>query len=168
MHEICWEILCISTFLVGRGYIQQIKEEIFLNEVIIMRSVRISCGDTIFNVHWYNGVSECWSTLWMDLTWLYIYIIYYLEISCHNYEKTYLLLAEKPFGHKEKIWLYHPRFVHISFSTLKILFPALFTTLIFDNFQCEICEFAKHKTISFHISNSRTTKSFHLMIVMYI
>ena len=48
------------------------------------------------------------------------------EIYWHNHEKPSVILAEEPFGHREKTWLQSSPLYHISFKTLKVLFPVLF------------------------------------------
>ena len=48
-----------------------------------------------------------------------------------------------------------------SFQYLKLLFPSLFQT--HDSFQCEICQLAKHKRISFPTISYRASKPFMLI-----
>ena len=73
------------------------------------------------------------------------------------------LLSESLSSHNKEIWLCHFRLGHPSFSTLKIMFPSLFQGLDIGMFHCDDCEFAKHKRVSFPISNKRTSVPFSLV-----
>ena len=63
---------------------------------------------------------------------------------------------------RKKNWL-HRRFRHRSFRTLKILFPSMFRKLDVESFHSEVCELAKHKCLTFSISNKRSSEPFHLI-----
>lgn len=56
---------------------------------------------------------------------------------------------------KEKLWLHYHRLDHRSFHALKTLFASLFGELNVESFQCDMCEFTKHKRVPFSISNKR-------------
>lgn len=56
---------------------------------------------------------------------------------------------------KEKVWLYHRRLGHLTFVTIKILFPSLLESLHFEDFHCE---FAKHKRVPLPIRNKRSNE----------
>ncbi|KAL5577658.1 hypothetical protein UlMin_019357 [Ulmus minor] len=43
------------------------------------------------------------------------------------------------------------------------MFPALFKGLDIQTFQCDVCQFAKHKRVSFPTRNKRCSKPFHLI-----
>ena len=73
------------------------------------------------------------------------------------------LLTKKISTKKEKLWLYHRRFSHPSFSTLKIMFPLLFKGADVDKLHCDICELAKHHCVSFPVSQTRTLFPFDLI-----
>ena len=73
------------------------------------------------------------------------------------------LLSESLGSHNKDIWLCHYRLGHPSFSTLKIMFPSLFQGLDIGVFHCDDCEFAKHKRVSFPISNNRMSIPFSLV-----
>ena len=59
---------------------------------------------------------------------------------------------------KDVIWLHHRRLGHVSFSTLKLMFPTLFKGLDIQSFHCNICEYAKYTRAS--ISNKRSSPFF--------
>ena len=46
---------------------------------------------------------------------------------------------------------------------MKQLFPSLLKNLDVENFCCEVCELAKHKRVSFHVSNKISTSPFCLI-----
>ena len=52
-------------------------------------------------------------------------------------------------SNKYVIWLHHRCLGHVSFSTLKIMFPTLFKGLDIQSFLCDICVYAKHTRVSF-------------------
>ena len=93
--------------------------------------------------------------------------LYYLETPYHlNKTKGRINLtlnSESTSPNKEKIWLYHRRLGHPSFKVIKDLFPSLFTSLRTENFKCEVCELAKHKRVTFPISNKRSPDPFSLI-----
>ena len=62
-------------------------------------------------------------------------MLYYLEIPS---ELSVSFLFEHHFFNKRKIRLHHHRLGHLSFITLKILFPSLFRKLDVENFLCDI------------------------------
>ena len=55
------------------------------------------------------------------------------------------------------------RLSHPSFSILKVMFPSLFKGFDLGMFHCEVCKLAKHKCVSFPISNTRASKPFTLI-----
>ena len=73
------------------------------------------------------------------------------------------LLSESSLSNKNKIWLYHLRLGHPSFNILKIIFFDLFKGFDLGMFHCEVCELAKHKRVSFPISNTRVSIPFTLI-----
>ena len=66
-------------------------------------------------------------------------------------------------SNKDVIWLHHRRLGHLSFSALKIMFPALFKGLDVHSFHCDTCEYAKHTRVTFPISNRRSSSPFFLI-----
>ena len=66
-------------------------------------------------------------------------------------------------SNKDQILLYHSRFGHPSFSTIRVMFPALFRSLNVKDFQCSVCELAKHKRVTYPSSNKRTLFPFSLI-----
>lgn len=64
---------------------------------------------------------------------------------------------------KDVIWLYHLCFGHPSFRVLQIMFPYLFKNLDVSIFHCDICKLAKHKRVTFPISNKRSCIPFQLI-----
>ena len=79
-------------------------------------------------------------------------VFYYLEESSGQFEKenslSLSLLFESSMPYKEKIWLYHHRLGHPSFSALKVMFPISFKEISVEHFHCAVCELAKHKHAS--------------------
>ena len=69
-------------------------------------------------------------------------------------------LSKHHLFNREKIWFHHCRFGHPSFRILKILFPSLFRKLDIESFHCEVCELAKHKCLTFLVTNKRSSKPF--------
>lgn len=64
---------------------------------------------------------------------------------------------------KEKIWMWHKRLGHPSFSYLKRLFPSLFHGCNLSDFICETCVMAKsHRTV-FYPSNNKVDAPFSLV-----
>ena len=72
-------------------------------------------------------------------------------------------MSELSLSNKEKIWLHHHRLGHPSFRVIQVLFPSLFKSLDVENFHCDVCELAKHKLVSFPISNKRSLFPFYLV-----
>lgn len=70
-----------------------------------------------------------------------------------------LIKGELPFivksskSNKDKLWLHHFCLGHPSFRVLKLMFPLLFKGLDVEDFHCDVCELAKHKRVSFPITN---------------
>ena len=93
--------------------------------------------------------------------------LYYLETpSQSNTTKgitSHSPVSESFSSNKEKVWLHHRRLGYPSFRIIKILFPPLFKDLSVEHFHCEVCELAKHKRISFLISNKRSSIPFDLI-----
>ena len=73
------------------------------------------------------------------------------------------LLSESSLSNKHKIWLYHLRLGHPPFSILKLMFPGLFDGVDLHIFHCDVCELAKHKHVSFQISDTRASTPFTLI-----
>ena len=86
--------------------------------------------------------------------------LYYLETPSKAFVS---LLYEHHLFNKEKIQLHHCRLGHPLFRTIKILFPSLFRKLDVESFHCEVCVLAKHKRLTFSISNTRSLEPFHLI-----
>ena len=66
-------------------------------------------------------------------------------------------------SNKTDVWNHHCRLVHLSFKTLRNMFPYLFKNLDVEQFHCEICEFAKHHRVPFPISDSRYVSPFTII-----
>jgi len=66
-------------------------------------------------------------------------------------------------SNKDRILLYHSRFGHPSFSTIRVMFPALLRSLNVKDFQCSVCELAKHKRVTYPSSNKRNLFPFSLI-----
>lgn len=62
-----------------------------------------------------------------------------------------------------QFWLHHYRLAHPYFHTLKLMFPDLGRNLEIKNFHCAVCEFAKHKRVSFPLSNKKSDSPFSLI-----
>ena len=77
--------------------------------------------------------------------------------------KSHSFLSESAMTNKEKVQLYHCRLGHPSFRVIKMLFPSFFKKLDVESFHCEVCELAKHKRVSFPISNKISTSPFFLI-----
>ena len=93
--------------------------------------------------------------------------LYYLKApSQSNITKgksSHSFVSEVFSFNKEKVWLHHHRLGHPSFRVIKILFPSLFKGLDVEHFHCEVCELAKHKRVSFPVSNKRSSIPFYLI-----
>lgn len=72
-------------------------------------------------------------------------------------------VSESCSSNKEKVWLYHRRLGHPSFRVINILFPSLLKGLEVEIFHCEVCELAKHKRVSFPVSNKRSSIPLYLI-----
>jgi hypothetical protein len=66
-------------------------------------------------------------------------------------------------SNKTDVWNHHRRLGHLSFKTLRNMFPSLFKNLDVEQFHCEICEFAKHHRVPFPISDSRSVSPFTII-----
>jgi len=66
-------------------------------------------------------------------------------------------------SNKTDVWNHHCRLGHLSFKTLRNMFPSLFKNLDVEQFHCEICEFTKHHRVSFPISDSRYVSPFTII-----
>ena len=73
------------------------------------------------------------------------------------------LFSESTKTNKEKVFLYHCRLGHPSFRVMKQLFPSFFKNLDVESLCCEVCELAKHKRVSFPVSNKISTSPFYLI-----
>ena len=90
--------------------------------------------------------------------------LYYLEtVSKSTSVKENISLSVISSWNKDVIWLYHYRFGHPSFRVLQRMFPSLFKKINVQDFHCDVCEFAKHKRVSFPVSNKKTSIPFHLV-----
>ena len=93
--------------------------------------------------------------------------LYYLEApSQYNITKSkssHSFVSEVFSFNKEKVWLHHRRLGHPSFRVIKIMFPSLFKGLDVEHFHCEVCELAKHKCVSFPVSNKKSPIPFYLI-----
>ena len=76
--------------------------------------------------------------------------------------KSHSFISESTMTSKEKIQLYHCRMGHPSFQVVKAIFPSLFKNLNVGSLHCEVCELAKHKRVSFPISNKMSSFPFSL------
>ena len=74
----------------------------------------------------------------------------------------FLLLSDSS-TNKDQILLHHLQLGHPSFRTLSLMFPSLFKNVDLKHLHCDICEFAKHKCVSFSPSNNKSLFPFHLM-----
>ena len=61
------------------------------------------------------------------------------------------------------ICAHHLRPGHPPFLLLKHMFPLLFKVLVVSNFQCEVCQFAKHCHTSFPINSMKCSQPFILI-----
>lgn len=95
------------------------------------------------------------------------YGLYYFDnqnlISSSNISNNNSFLSESIKTNKEKVFLYHCRLGHPSFRVIKQLFPSLFKNLDVESLCCELCELAKHKRVSFPVSNNISTSPFYLI-----
>ena len=87
--------------------------------------------------------------------------LYYLkEFSELKYVPPMSFLAK---SNKDVLWLHHFRLGHPSFVVLQSMYPSLFKGLDSREFQCDICQFAKHKRASFPLNNTRSVLPFNLI-----
>lgn len=93
--------------------------------------------------------------------------LYYLEnLNLKNEALNSLprsFISESVMSSEERIWLYHRRLGHPSFQIVKIMFPLLFKGLTVESFHCNDCELAKHRRVSFSVSNKRSMFPFDLI-----
>ena len=91
--------------------------------------------------------------------------LYYLDVSATHSPIVKHVFSESCFSvsNNDDIWCHHFRFGHPSFTILKTMFPSLFKNVHVEDFHCDICEFAKHKRVSFPISNNRSSFPFYLI-----
>jgi len=90
--------------------------------------------------------------------------LYYLEESVGPDKKESLpLMSYLAQSNEDKMWLQHYRMSLPSFLTLKLMFYNLAKGLDFSHFHCVDCELAKHKRVSFPLSNKRTDFLFSLI-----
>jgi len=93
--------------------------------------------------------------------------LYYFDnqnlIRSFNISNNNSFLSESIKTNKEKVFLYHCRLGHPSFRVMKQLFPSLFKNLDVESLCCGVCELAKHKRVSFPVSNNISTSPFYLI-----
>ncbi|KAK2433017.1 putative mitochondrial protein [Trifolium repens] len=89
--------------------------------------------------------------------------LYYLEEPDLSSKKDLPHSLVSVLTNKEKILLYHCRLGHPSFEIIKMLFPSFFSKLDVESLHCEVCELAKHKRVSFPMSNKISTFPFYLV-----
>ena len=102
--------------------------------------------------------------------------LYFLSTSSQpKLVKSILSTSFFSSSNKDVLWLHHRRLGHVSFSTLKLMFPTLFKDWIFNlfiatfidkkkkPFHCDICEYAKHTRVSFPIINKISSSPFFLI-----
>ena len=77
--------------------------------------------------------------------------------------RSHSLISESTMTSKEKIRLYHFQMGHPLFQVAKVIFPSLFKNLNVGSLHCEVCELAKHKLVSFPISNKMSSFPFSLV-----
>ena len=65
-------------------------------------------------------------------------------------------MTESSQSRRENIWLQHFHFGHTSFNVLKIMYFLLFKGLNELDFQCDTCEFAKHRRTYFPMNVKRS------------
>lgn len=91
--------------------------------------------------------------------------LYYLDASTLHYPTVKHVFSESCLSasNNDAIWRHHFRFGHPSFTVLKTMFPSLFKTVNVEDFHCDVCEFAKHKRVSFPMSNNKSSFPFYLI-----
>ena len=86
--------------------------------------------------------------------------LYYYQLETTSALKS----AAKCLGTKhQEILLWHSRLGHLSFQSLKILFPSLFFSVSLQSFQCEICQLSKHCRTHFSESIKKSLSPFDLV-----
>lgn len=73
------------------------------------------------------------------------------------------LIFRKSSVNRAQIWLHHLWLGHPSFSVLKTMFALLFQGLDINDFQCDVCQLAKHHRVSFPLYNTKSSTSFCLI-----
>ena len=89
---------------------------------------------------------------------------YFLEAKSDEYDSIPLsYLSEEHANNKTQVWLSHFCLGHLSFSSLKRMFPTMFGKLDIQSFHCYVCEFTKHHhvyalqgliNVLFHLASS--------------
>ena len=64
---------------------------------------------------------------------------------------------------ERELWLMQERLRHLSFFSLKTLYPKLYANLDPSKFQCEICELLKNNCISYPLSDKISEIPFSLI-----
>ena len=66
-------------------------------------------------------------------------------------------------SNKDDVWNHHRCLGHLSFKTLKNMFPSLFKNLDVEQFHCEIYEYAKHYRMPLPLNDSRSVSPFTII-----
>ena len=89
--------------------------------------------------------------------------LYYLDLNSRGTQQSgQVNSAHGIQASKTRVWLWHRRLRHLSFSYLRKLKPNLFAHVSDSDFQCEICELAK----SHHISYLPSYNTFPICLVI--
>ena len=140
----------LSTNLISiKKLTQDSNCNVIFNQVLCVFQDKVS-GRTIGRARERNGLYH------LDLEAL-------SQSSINKGRLPHSFLSELSLSNKEKIWLHHHRLGHPSFRVIQVLFLPLFKSLEVENFHCEVCELAKHKRVSFPVSNKRSLFPFYLV-----
>jgi len=87
--------------------------------------------------------------------------LYYLEeLDGQDKQRFFSRVSCLVQSNSNQFWLHHYRLGHPSF---KLMFPDLARNLEIKNFYCAVCEFAKHITMSFPLSNKKSDSPLSLI-----
>lgn len=90
--------------------------------------------------------------------------LYYFENeSASSSNLSYTHLSTSYLSSNQEIELWHKRLGHPNFPYLKKLFPSLFKDKNHQDFQCEVCELAKHHRVHFPAQPYKESQSLSLI-----
>lgn len=85
------------------------------------------------------------------------------SVAYHSQTNEVAYHSQKNEGRTQEILLWHARLCHLSFKSLKVLFPSFFESISDNVLQCQVCQLAKHCRTTFPTSSNKSVSLFELI-----